>query len=168
MNFSMTQNQTLQHRADMWLPRRTGWGKGWEFGIRRCKPLYTEWIKSKVLLHSTGNYIQCPMINHKGKECEKSIDTHTHTDVYINTYVCVSQFLSHVQLFVTPQPAAHQAPPSMGFSWQEYWSRLPFPPPGDHPHPGIKPVSLHGRRISMILNIQKKERVFSLITWVLD
>ena len=82
--------------------------------------------------------------------------------------MCVSQFLSHVQLFVTPQPAAHQAPPSMGFSWQEYWSRLPFPPPGDLPHPGIKPVSLHGRRISIILNIQKKERVFSLITWVLD
>ena len=35
--------------------------------------------------------------------------------------------LSHVQLFATPWTAAHQAPPSMGFSRQEYWSRLPFP-----------------------------------------
>ena len=37
--------------------------------------------------------------------------------------------LSHVQLFVTPWTAAHQAPPSMGFSKQEYWSGLPLPSP---------------------------------------
>ena len=37
---------------------------------------------------------------------------------------------------------AHQAPLSMGFSRQEYWSGLPFPPPGDLLHPGIEPVSL--------------------------
>ena len=36
---------------------------------------------------------------------------------------------------------AHQAPPSMGFSSQEYWSGLPFPSSGDLPHPGIKPRS---------------------------
>ena len=36
---------------------------------------------------------------------------------------------------------AHQAPPSMGFSRQEYWSGLPFPSPGDLPHPGIEPRS---------------------------
>ena len=34
---------------------------------------------------------------------------------------------------------ARQAPLSMGFSWQEYWSRLPFPSPGDFPDPGIEP-----------------------------
>ena len=49
--------------------------------------------------------------------------------------------LSHVQLFVTPWTVACQAPLSTGFSWQEYWSRLPFPPPGDLPNPGIKPAS---------------------------
>ena len=38
--------------------------------------------------------------------------------------------------------AAHQAPVSMGFSRQEYWSELPFPPPRDLPDPGIKPASL--------------------------
>ena len=37
---------------------------------------------------------------------------------------------------------AHQAPLSMGFSRQEYWSGLSCPPPGDLPQPGIKPVSL--------------------------
>ena len=48
---------------------------------------------------------------------------------------------SHVQFFATPWTVAHQAPLSMGFSRQEYWSRLPFPPPGDLPNPGIKSTS---------------------------
>ena len=46
--------------------------------------------------------------------------------------------LSHAQLFVTPWTVAHQAPPSVGFPRQEYWTGLPFPSPGDLPHPGIK------------------------------
>ena len=49
--------------------------------------------------------------------------------------------LSHVRLFATPWTIAYQAPPSMGFSRQEYWSGLPFPSPGDLPDPGIKPRS---------------------------
>ena len=49
---------------------------------------------------------------------------------------------SHVQLFVTPLTVAHQAPPSTEFSRQEYWSGLPFPIPGDLPHPGIEVASL--------------------------
>ena len=53
-----------------------------------------------------------------------------------------AQLLSHIQLFVTSKTEAHQAALSMGFSWQEYWSGLPFPPPGDPPDPGIKPSSL--------------------------
>ena len=47
--------------------------------------------------------------------------------------------LSHVRLFATPWTVAYQAPPSMGFSKQEYWSGLPLPSPGDFPDPGIKP-----------------------------
>ena len=49
--------------------------------------------------------------------------------------------LSHVSLFATPWTVAHQAPPSMGFSKQEYWSGLPCPSPGDLPDPGIEPRS---------------------------
>ena len=41
----------------------------------------------------------------------------------------------------TPWAVAHQASLSMGFSRQEYWSRLPFPTPGDHLGPGTEPVS---------------------------
>ena len=43
--------------------------------------------------------------------------------------------------FATPRTVAHQAPPSMEFSRQEYWSGLPFPSPGDLPDPGIQPRS---------------------------
>ena len=51
------------------------------------------------------------------------------------------KLLSHVRLFATPRTVAHQAPQSMEFSRQDYWSGLPFPSPGDLPNPGIKPGS---------------------------
>ena len=47
--------------------------------------------------------------------------------------------LSRVRLLATPWTAAHQAPPSMGFSRHEYWSGLPLPSPGDLPDPGNEP-----------------------------
>ena len=43
--------------------------------------------------------------------------------------------------FVTSSTVTHQAPLSMGFARQEYWSGLPFPSPGDLPDPGIEPGS---------------------------
>ena len=49
--------------------------------------------------------------------------------------------LSRVRLFATPWTVAHQVPPSMGFSRQEYWRGWPFPSPGDLPNPGIEPGS---------------------------
>ena len=49
--------------------------------------------------------------------------------------------LSDVQLFLTPWTVAHEAPPSMEFSSQEYWSGFPFPSTGDLPYLGIKPGS---------------------------
>ena len=49
--------------------------------------------------------------------------------------------LSHVQLFATPWNAARQAPLSMEFCRQEYWSGKPFPSPGNLPDPGIEPGS---------------------------
>ena len=60
--------------------------------------------------------------------------------------------LSHVQLFAIPWTIAYQAPLSMRFSRQEYWSGLPFPSPGDLPNPGIKPGLLHCRQILYHLN----------------
>ena len=51
------------------------------------------------------------------------------------------KLLSRVLFFATLWTVAHRAPPSMGFSRQEYWCGLPFPSPGDLPDPGIEPRS---------------------------
>ena len=83
-NLSMKQKQTHRNRE------QTGGCRGevcrggmeWEFGTRRGKLLNREWINSKVLWYSTGNYIQYPIINHKGKEYEKE---------YI--YICITESL---------------------------------------------------------------------------
>ena len=68
-----------------------------------------------------------------------------HTHLCSESWVCVC-VLSRVQLFVTP---ARQALLSMGFSRQEHWRGLPFPP-GDRPDPGSKPMSpaLAGRLLT--------------------
>ena len=58
---------------------------------------------------------------------------------YIVVVVVLS--LSCVRLFATLWTIGHQAPLSMGFSRQEYWSRLPFPSPGDLPNSGTEPMS---------------------------
>ena len=55
--------------------------------------------------------------------------------------MCMLSHFSRVQLFVTLWTVARQVPLSMRFSRQEYWSGLPFPPPGNLPNPGIEPTS---------------------------
>ena len=62
------------------------------------------------------------------------------TKLFSTVRAC-SVALSHVQLLVTPWIVACQDSLFMGLSRQEYWSRLPFPPPGDLPDSGIKPKS---------------------------
>ena len=58
-----------------------GGGVEWEFGVSRCKLIHREQINNKVLLYSTGNYIQYPVINHNGKEFKK------------NVYICITESL---------------------------------------------------------------------------
>ena len=55
--------------------------------------------------------------------------------------MCVCCRFGRTQLFATLWTVAHQAPLPMEFSRQEYWSGLPFPPPGDPPNPGTEPMS---------------------------
>ena len=54
----------------------------------------------------------------------------------------VLRHFSHVWLFATQWTIAHQSPLSLGFSRQQYWSGLQWPPPGELPNPGIEPTSL--------------------------
>ena len=65
-----------------------------------------------------------------------------HSSQFFKTVVCyVLSHFSRVRLFATLWTVAHQAPLSMGFSREELWSGLPYPPPGDLPSPGIEPRS---------------------------
>ena len=69
--------------------------------------------------------------------------------VYVHTHTHV---LSCVQLFATPWTEHCQAPLPMEFFKQEYWSRLPFPPPGGLPDPGIElaPPALAGISLPLV------------------
>ena len=75
----------------------------------------------------------------------EAINSHTqnYIRVTVRTFtICEGKLLSCVQLFLTPWTVAHQAPPPMGFSRQEYCSGLPFPSPGDLPDAGMEPMTL--------------------------
>ena len=80
--------------------------------------------------------------------------------------MCVCVLVRHVQLFATPWTVAHQAPLSMGFSWQEYWSGLPFPPPGDLPDPRIKPRSLALHVDSLLSEPAGKPHLYNIHTHI--
>ena len=75
--FYETETESQPQRTDLWLPSRmeSSGGIDWEFGISRCKLLYQyiEWKNNKVLLYSTGKYIQYPVINHNWKGQEKNL-----------------------------------------------------------------------------------------------
>ena len=71
-----TETNSWTQRTDLWFPKGWGVGKGRNGNeISRGKLLYIEWINSKVLLDSTGNYTQYPMIDH-------------HEKVYITESLC--------------------------------------------------------------------------------
>ena len=74
-------------------------------------------------------------------DCSHEIKRHLLLERKAVTNLVKMKSLSRVRLFVTPWTVAYQAPPSMGFSRQEYWSGLPFPSPGHLPDPGIEPGS---------------------------
>ena len=75
MNLSMKQKQTHKHREHTCGCQGGGSGEGmeWEFGVSRCKLLHIGWNNNKVLLYSTGNYIQYPVINHMEKNMKKNV-----------------------------------------------------------------------------------------------
>ena len=73
INLFTKQKQNQMQKTNLWLPKgKEGeGGTNYEFGISRYKLLYIKWINKKVLLlYSTGNYIQFPVINHNQKESE--------------------------------------------------------------------------------------------------
>ena len=75
------------------------------------------------------------------------------------------QLLNCVRLFATPWIIAHQAPLSLAFPRQKYWSGLPFPPPGDIPDPEINLGLPHCRQILYCLSQQGV--VYPFLIWYL-
>ena len=82
------------------------------------------------------------------------------------------KLLSCVRLFAIPWTISYQAPPSMKFSRQEYWSGLPFPSPGDLPNQGLNPdlphcgqtlyrLSHHGSLVGSVTTKQKDRNLIS-------
>ena len=138
-------SQTL--RMSLWLPGgRMGEGIVRESEMDKYTPLYLKESTNKDLLYSTGNSSQCYMAAWMGREFggewihSPLLSTWNYHS--INNQLCVLSCFSHVQLFVTQWTVTRQAPLSMRFFRQEYWSGLPCPSPRDLPNPGIKPVSL--------------------------
>ena len=84
---------------------------------------------------------------------------------------CVQTVLSHfsrAQLFVSPWTLARQAPLSMGFSMQVYWSGLPGPPPGDLPNPGTEPRSPASQADSLPLShLESSENQASIVRTII-
>ena len=64
-----------------------------------------------------------------------------HKCIYMCVCVCVLSVAWSYPTLSDPMDCRHQAPLFIEFSRQEYWRRLPYPPPEDYPYPGIKPVS---------------------------
>ena len=89
-----------------------------------------------------------------------------HPNHFLKVCVCVKS-LSRVWLFATPWTIAHQAPLSMGFSRQEYWSGLPFPSPGIFPTQGSNPGLLHCRQTLYSLSHQGSQafKVGTSLRW---
>ena len=110
---------------------------GWNLGMRASVPrdvvlfltslhilMFYNWPQN---IFSTYSW-QCP--------CQYTLERGK------TTLECMhAQLFNRVWLFATPQTIAHQAPLSVGFSWQEYWSELPFHSPKVLPDPGIEPMS---------------------------
>ena len=95
--------------------RSPGWGHGNPLQYS-CLENLMDWETWQATVHRVAN----------SQTWLKWLNTH------LATKNCIGmKSLSCVQLLATPWTAAHQAPPCMGFSRQEYWSGLPFPPPGD-------------------------------------
>ena len=139
--------------AEVFLFQKGGFGNGSMFGLTLdgctwcvvpwCWALVHEWSYLWLILSLSAHmWVQIPVSGILRT-------THTFCDLLERHRVCVTCCIwlrvvyacSVVSDSAVPWTVAPEAPLSMGFSRQDYWSRLPFPSPGDPPNPGIEPTS---------------------------
>ena len=111
--------------------------------LRSCMPFYFKGCHKSKVTFGLLESVYC----HRGAQdlLDKPLQFTSRSKLIVlqkQLCTCVLSCFSHVQFFATLWTVACQAPLSMGFSRQGYWSGLPFPSPGDLPHLGIEPVSL--------------------------
>ena len=100
-----------------------------------------KWQRTPVFLPGKP-YKQRSLVGYSPQGHNES-DTTELAHSYISVHACMLSCFSHVRFFETLWMVACQAPLSMGFSRQEYWSGLPFPPQGIFPSQGWKPHLVH-------------------------
>ena len=105
---------------------------GWKANSHRHSELWAVKVKKLGMFRPTHCFLDL-FCSHKRERIKNSF-------LFFSFARIISRF-SHVQHFVTPCTVARQAPLSMGFSRQEYWSGLSCPSPGDLPHSGTEPMS---------------------------
>ena len=129
------------------LPANAGWCKQCGFHLLVGKiPWGRKWHPTLVFLpgkfHGQRSLVGYHPWGHKDSDTTEWLSTRfKHSKGYLCSWRSEVKLLSRIRLFATPWTVADQAPPPMGFSRQDYWSRLPFPSPGDLPDPGIEPRS---------------------------
>jgi len=122
----------VKHRITIWptnpTPRNTA--QRTKTGTQTNTHIHL-FIAGLLMITKRGKQFKCPL--------NEWMDKHM---MCVCVCVCVCfQLLSHVPLFVTSWTVIRQTPLSMGVFWQEYWSGLPCPPPGDIPNPGTDLMS---------------------------
>ena len=108
---------------------------------RKTTNIYPNHVKSLILAWQLPIHKFCCCFSIKQDQPRRSLNF-LQTEYFNSTKYCMCAFsFSRGQLMAIPQTAACWAPLCMGFSRQESWNELPFPPPGDLLAPGIEPVS---------------------------
>ena len=97
----------------------------------------TIWLRERIGTHVTFHYFSPPSVS-VGEGGRIGSPVHTK---FSDAHGCMLNHFSCLWLLASLWIVAHQAPLSVGFS-RQYWSGLPFPPPGDLPDPGVEPLSL--------------------------
>ena len=102
------------------------------------------WIRTRDWAHELPPAVWVLGVSFPISDHSSVLPPHIGQNFLSSRSLCVHVFscFSHLQLFGALWAVAHQAPLSMGFFRQEYWNRLPCPPPGVPPNPGIEPKYL--------------------------